>query len=714
MLSTFLSILTLVAMLAAGYGVGRPIVRVLMKREEVELSAVIVWSLLVGWVVIGLVIAMLGMTGLLHRAVVGVGTFVAVFLGAGEVARAFGARSHRDQGVPSVIREMLRFREPVEAPSQIPTPSPWLLRFLGTLATIAVVASFFGALAPPTAGDALNYHLELPKRFIAAGSLTYLPYSDQSTFPLLVQMWYLWAMILHSATAIQGAVAAQLVHWMCGVMLGLAALTLARPILGQRWSAIVASVVYITPGMTNQMTAPMNDVALAMMTTLALAAWWRFAINREGRGWCILAGIAAGGALGTKYIAALFAIAAAISWLGIWLHQKDRRLELLKGTLLVGGMVILVSGVWYARACHYRGNPVYPFFAKAHHFGGDSTPAGVQHAYLSEKDKTAAPELPHLLAKKTTKKPSVQLVTNNSGKTNREEKSADKTAFETLPKSKSPMGRSLVALITAPWHVTIDPDRFGGRSHQLGVLFLAGLPGLLFVRRLRGLGTLLATAAAYFVLWFFLRQNVRFLFPIVPLLAVGLVWVWIEMARMPKTPRTLAMAVFLFALTVYAGVSVRRSWDRVPVALGVESQEDYLFRSSPHYVVAKKINQRVGPAGHLLSQDFRNFYLTCAVTSEGVFHRFISYETSAVPEGHFTEMLREAGFSHVLLIRNLNSEGDQTDTSLFRRLQSEGDVSLEVLQTIDDPDGGRRQYLLGRLTKPLLSHCKVKVNDRIP
>ena len=71
------------------------------------------------------------------------------------------------------------------------------------------------------------------------------------------------------------------------------------------------------------------------------------------------------------------------------------------------------------------------------------------------------------------------------------------------------------------------------------------LPGLLFARRLRGLGVLLVVAAAYFVMWFMLRQNVRFLFPIVPLAAVALVWVWMEMSRLSKRPRAIVtMAVW--------------------------------------------------------------------------------------------------------------------------------------------------------------------------
>ena len=39
-----------------------------------------------------------------------------------------------------------------------------------------------------TAGDALCYHLELPKRFLQDGGLTFRPNDDNITFPLLAEM----------------------------------------------------------------------------------------------------------------------------------------------------------------------------------------------------------------------------------------------------------------------------------------------------------------------------------------------------------------------------------------------------------------------------------------------------------------------------------------------------------------------------------------------
>ena len=94
-------------------------------------------------------------------------------------------------------------------------------------------------------------------------------------------------------------------------------------------------MVVLTPGVNNQMTAPMNDVGLAVMTTLALAAWFRAAVNEENRRWFLLAGLAGGGALGTKYIAMVFALAVAATCVWAWWRHPRRRHLLLEGAAVV-------------------------------------------------------------------------------------------------------------------------------------------------------------------------------------------------------------------------------------------------------------------------------------------------------------------------------------------------------------------------------------------
>jgi hypothetical protein len=127
--------------------------------------------------------------------------------------------------------------------------------FFGLVASLSTLTS---ALAPPTAGDALCYHLEIPKRFVEHAAVQYLPLTDNSLFPFHTEMLYTLALLIGTP------VLAQLIHWLIGLLFALTVIELATPLLGRRgarWAAIVALLV---PGVTNQMTAPLNDLAMAL------------------------------------------------------------------------------------------------------------------------------------------------------------------------------------------------------------------------------------------------------------------------------------------------------------------------------------------------------------------------------------------------------------------------------------------------------------------
>ncbi|MBN1587899.1 MAG: glycosyltransferase family 39 protein [Pirellulales bacterium] len=629
LLEQFVSILTLATLILAAYGAGRPAVRGLRVAEGDTLTAT-VWSLAVGLVIWGSALAVLGLAGGLSRPLIVTVSLAAAFWGLIEVALVYlKAVERRTEPAASDVDD------DVSPGGTVPA---WLKRGVLILAIVAVTGSLIGALAPPTAGDALCYHLELPKRFLEAGSLVYLPYHDNSTFPLLVEMWYLWAL------ALGNAVTAQLMHWAVGVLFALATVVLARPILGRRWAVLAGAVAVLTPGVNNQMTAPMNDVALAVFAALCLAAWWRAVVDDEGFGWLILSGVAAGGALATKYLAMVFGVGVAVSWLWMLARRRDRRRLLLGGAAVVAVVAAGVSGLWYVRAAWHRGNPVYPFFSQA--FANGQLGA-----------ETVA----------------------------------------TLPEGKSPLGRGPVGLLTAPWQLTMHPERFDDRGHQLGVLFLAVLPGLCLARRLRGLGTLLVVGAVYVVVWYFLRQYSRFLFPVVPILSVAVVWVWMEMRRFPRGALACAIGVQAVILAVFAFNSMDRSKQALAVAIGVESREDYLTRCEPTFGVATLANLMLRPGERILSQDCRLFYFDAPIMQEKVFRRARHYERAVTEPGDLSRVLRQAGFTHLLLAENNSARGERFDSTLARLAQQDPTTEPLVRCRAMDADGAVRCYRLVKL-----------------
>ena len=632
MFDQFISLLAVFAIALAAYGLGHPVLRGLRLSCHDRLT-VTVWSLGVGLVLSGTLLAALGLVGLLYRPLIGVLSVVGCFWGIYLVAYA---QTTSDSDRPDSLADAIDQTAPWSHPPR------WLKRGILLAASVACLGSLIAALAPPTAGDALCYHLELPKAFLASHGLSYLPASDNSTFPLLVEMWYAWALVL------DGPVAAGLIHWGLGILLGLSTVVLGTPVISRSWAWVAGAVVVLVPGVTNQMTAPMNDLGLAVLTTLALAAWCRAVVGHESRRWFVLAGLAGGGALGTKYLALVFAAAVAIPTAWVLLRYSPRRRLLAQGVAVVTIVAMSVGGLWYVRAAWHRGNPVYPFLSEL--FDNTEPTGGAVH--------------------------------------------------QTLPKSKSPLGRSATGLAAAPWQVTMRPERFGGRGHQLGVLFLAAVPGLLFARRLRGLGFLLWVAVAYSLLWYLLRQNVRFLLPVVPIFALAVTWVWIEMRRFPIVPRLVAAAAFALILAAFATVAVQRCRHQVAVALGLQSRQDYLLEHEPTWTAAEVSNAIFGPNGHLLTQDYRAFYFQCNVTREHLYRRQTGYDRAIAKPTDLGRSLREAGFTHLLLAENVAEEGIQYDPVLSRLADAEmaeGETSslLELADyRFEDRDGAVRRYRL--------------------
>ncbi len=640
MLASFLSVLTLATIAAAAYGLGRPLVRALGLAENDPLTAG-VFSLGAGLTVAGLGLTALGFAGLLYKGVIGVFTLSAAFCGIAQLGQVFRNR-----------RPKAKSDQPPGAASWCAPPSAPVRQAMFWLALIAACGSLVAALAPPTAGDALCYHLELPKRFLLEHGILYLPDSDNSTFPLLAEMWYLWAL------ALDGPVAAQLVHWALGVLLAMATAALGTPIVGRPWAWCAATTVLLVPGISNQMTAPLNDVAVAVMSTLALAAWWRATIDLEHSRWYLLAGLLGGGALAVKYLAILYLTAAALTTL-IAAGRRGHWRSLAAGGATAAMIAASVSGPWYLRATWYTGNPVYPFFQDV-----------------------------------VSRLPATPLASpREEGSSVRRASSVPRASLSTRSLRHSAMGLAL-----APWQLTMHPERFGGRGHQLGVLFFAILPGLALCRRLRGLRTLLSICLCYFLAWYLLRPNVRFLMPIVPLLSITVAWVWMEWRRLPDGPRRCLVCLTAVVLAAGAAVAPLRALDRWPVAVGIESREAYLLRCEPSYQAAAWANALLTPEARILSQEQRAFYFNARVARENIFRRRTHYDRRLASPGLLSQTLRAAGFTHLLLAEAVSGpiHYNATLSRLADQALSATSDTLECLAEyhVEDAEGAVRRYRL--------------------
>jgi len=629
MLLNLYSLLSVAAILVCAVGIGRPLWQ-LFGLETDELAE-LAWSLITGLLAAILILLALGLTGLLLRPLLVVLTTAGFCWGLSELAQLYFSFRHRAARAQDVTAA-----EAVSPPD--PHPPRWLTIALLGFASIAALFACLAALAPPTAGDALCYHLHLPKVFLHDAQLSLLPYDENATYPLGMEMLFLWAL------ALDGGVAAQLLHAAMGLLLAAGTWLLAGPIVGRPWAVGAATFALLVPAISNQMTAPLNDLAVATFCTFAIVAMVAVMLRGESPRWFLVAGLMFGGALATKHTGLLALTATGLAFLGLAWRRPELRPTLRRGLVLMTLVALVVAAPWYARSYWRHGNPVYPFLSRTAHAAG----------------------------------------------------------FTPL---KRPLPRHPISAAIAPWKLTFEPELFGGRGHQLGPFLLMAAPALLFVRRLRGLGLILSVAAVYLSLWFVLRQNLRFLLPLVPIGCVMLAWVWAELGRFPRAPSWLAQGALLCVLATGALIPVARLRDKWPVVLGVQSRHDYLLEAEPTYAAAVLANQLAPRESKILSQDYRGYYFEAPFVRESVYRhrtRYHRYAADAYCAPQFSAQLRRAGFTHLLLAESAGSMGIQFDPTLSQlvdRFESapfaDQRALLPLLEyQVADADGQNLRYRL--------------------
>ena len=157
----------------------------------------------------------------------------------------------------------------------------------------ALLGTGLVAIGPVTDGDALCYHLQVPKEFLMHGSVGFDPDLHETVYPLVTELIYL------PALEFRGPGACRWIQWVLGLVLFANVTALARPSLGRRaWWA--GTIVMLAPAISNGMSAPLNDVSLAAFGTAAIFAWTRM-LDRPSFAAAAIAGVYAGLAIGVKY-----------------------------------------------------------------------------------------------------------------------------------------------------------------------------------------------------------------------------------------------------------------------------------------------------------------------------------------------------------------------------------------------------------------------------
>jgi hypothetical protein len=388
---------------------------------------------------------------------------------------------------------------------------------------------FLLAMYPPTAFDAIGYHLPQARLFATTGRLPALPNVVQAVFPAHGESLFAAALI------VSDDLSAQAIQLLAGCLAAALLAVWGARKFGPPTGALAAALYLGNPAVVYLLGSAYVDLGLALFATLSLYGLDQWRGSRQG-GWLAIAAAGAGAAASTKYLGLFF-----VGLVGLAALVAVRRPSLRRWAFVA--LLVLAAFIvpCHWRIAHLTGNPLHPYFQRV--FG---------------RSQWAVPE-------------------------------ADEAGHALL----QPRGRlellaaNAVDVLRLPWDLVLARKRF--QAHPpISPSFLILAPvvalGLLRDRRVRQV-LLVASVYAY-VVWL-LPRNVRYLFPSLALASLawaGSLKLWLsEGARRLSLLRALLAVsplVILLPGTLYAGQRFVIS-GRLPI--DESSRERFLERMIPTY-----------------------------------------------------------------------------------------------------------------------------------
>lgn len=239
------------------------------------------------------------------------------------------------------------------------------------------VIMLLGSLLPPSDFDVREYHLQVPKEWLATGRIDFLPHNVYGNMPLGAEMHALLGMALWPGHRgwFYGGLAGKVVIASYAVLTALGVFAAGQRMAGKAGGMLAGLVVLSHPWVIHVSASGLNDGALACYVFFAIYATW---LARRGAFSFLLPGLLAGAAAACKYPGLVFAVAP----LAIWAAIPARRIFNPTDGVKIRPVLALAffavgalfgGGAWYAKNAVLAGNPVYPLAYGV--FGGETRTA---------------------------------------------------------------------------------------------------------------------------------------------------------------------------------------------------------------------------------------------------------------------------------------------------------------------------------------------------
>lgn len=457
-----------------------------------------------------------------------------------------------------------------------------------------------GALAPPFSIDVLRHHLPVARLFVRAGGLAFEPIVLYLQ-PLGGEMFYVWSLLLG------GPIAGKLV--LAGAVLlaaGAVAALAARH--GSRTAGLLAALIVLgTTWIWYFPTEGKVDALLLLHVALALL-WldaWRAG---DGARALVAAGVFVGFAASSKLLG-LYALVAATAVVAVTAPAGAARSRA-RAVALFLAAVAVTGWPWYARTWWLTGDPLWPMLAPW--LGGMPGSAALYRDALGRLQARVSVGL-------------------------------------------TPSGflHGLGAMVAGA------PVLYG--RGVIGPLLLAGLPLLALDRaRARCVAWLGGFAAVYYMVWFPLDQQGRYLLPAVLALAVPAA-VGLEAGRRlgGLAARAVTTGVLLWGVTS-AGLAAWHLTTLAPVIVGREPVAAFLGRTTSYHAEIDWMHRHL-PADAVVAANWDALYhLDRRTVWLEDFQGYVDAASVTSPE-EFGRALARWGVTHLFLVDTARQAADDGD-----------------------------------------------------
>lgn len=210
--------------------------------------------------------------------------------------------------------------------------------------------------------DQWHYHLAFPYQWLRWGTIVTFDRQAYSFFPSNMGLLYVYAL------AGAGGWAAQIMHWIMGILTATGSAILAGRLGAPRFGRLLAAVIFLaTPNVIQMGALAGSDLGVAAFAVAAALSLFvgnpRLEVDARR---AFVAGVLGGLAVGCKYLALatiavpLLVVAATLSMLAA--PPPHRLRAVFAAALSVGIGIVLVAGPWLVRNTVATGNPTYPYF----------------------------------------------------------------------------------------------------------------------------------------------------------------------------------------------------------------------------------------------------------------------------------------------------------------------------------------------------------------